>query len=326
MPDRVPNFEVLIDDPTLSSVMGRAVRGPDGTHSLANIPPGDYVELAKRIGQDVVGMCFYDSPFRYLDEGGVARPMSGRVFRSSDLDGVNPRDLGHTEARFRLLDEYARTVQGSPVGLFALTGAIFTAAYDSLFGFDRFMYLIHDDLELIERALEIDTEFHVAMVERLAQHDLTFLYIGDDVAHKHATLVSPEILRRIWLPRMSRIMAPARERGIPILFHSDGNIMSIIPDLIEIGVAAINPIEPHGMDIREVRKRFGTRLTLVGNLDVGGSLGRGTPAEVARDARELIDAVGGKGGLVLASSHSITKNVMPENSLAMVRTAWESRY
>jgi uroporphyrinogen decarboxylase len=326
LPDRVPNFEVLIDDPTLSAVLGRSVRGLDGTHTLANLDPADYIDLAGKVGQDVVGMCFYDTPFRFVDSDGEVRSLNGRVSRASDLDRVDPRDLRHTEERFRLLERYEDAVRGSPVGLFALTGTVFTTAYDSLFGFDRFMYLTYDDIDLIERALEISTVFHVELVKRLVQADLTFLYIGDDVAHKHGTLVNPDILRRLWIPRMERIMAPARERGIPILFHSDGNILELIPDLLDIGVAAINPIEPYGMDIREVRKRFGSRLALVGNLDVGGSLARGTPAEVARDARDLIDAVGGNGGLVLASSHSITRNVPPENYLAMVRTAWESRY
>ena len=326
VPDRVPNFEVLIDDPTLSSVLGRSVRGLDGAHTLANLDPADYIDLAGKIGQDVVGMCFYDTPFRFVDADGEVRSLNGRVSRASDLDRADPRDLRHTEERFRLLRRYAEAVRGGPVGLFALTGTVFTTAYDALFGFDRFMYLIYDDIDLVERALEISTVFHVELVKRLVQEDLTFLYIGDDVAHKHATLVHPDLLRRLWIPRMERIMAPARERGIPILFHSDGNIMELIPDLLDIGVAAINPVEPYGMDIREVRKRFGSRLALVGNLDVGGSLARGTPTEVARDARDLIGAVGGKGGLVLASSHSITRNVPPENFLAMVRTAWESRY
>jgi uroporphyrinogen decarboxylase len=326
IPDRVPNFEVLIDDPTLSGVMGRSVRGLDGGHTLANIDPEDYIELAGRIGQDVVGMCFYDTPFRSPDATGKVTSLNGRVSGPSDLGAVDPLDLGHMAERFRLLDRYAAALRGTPVGLFALTGTVLTTAYDALFGFDRFMYLIHDDLDLIEQALEISTVFHVEIVKRLVERDLTFLYIGDDVAHKHATLVHPDILRRLWIPRMDRIMAPARSRGIPILFHSDGNILELIPDLLEIGVAAINPIEPYGMDIREVRKRFGSRLSLVGNLDVGGSLARGTPADVARDARELIEAVGSHGGLVLASSHSITSNVPAENFLAMVRTAWEWRY
>jgi uroporphyrinogen decarboxylase len=120
---------------------------------------------------------------------------------------------------------------------------------------------------------------------------------------------------------MRRVFAPALAKGIPILFHSDGNIEALIPDLLEMGIAALNPIEPYGMDIRQIKKRYGRNLTLVGNLDVGGNLSEGTPDDVAAEARQLIDDVGRDGSFVLASCHSITSNVKPENFLAMVETA-----
>ena len=116
-------------------------------------------------------------------------------------------------------------------------------------------------------------------------------------------------------------MEPAVANGVPILFHSDGNIYEMLPDLLSLGITALNPIEPYGMDILEIKRNFGDHLTLVGNLDVGAALSLGTPDDVRVEAKNLIDAVGRDGGLVLASSHSITRNVHPENFLAMVETA-----
>lgn len=86
------------------------------------------------------------------------------------------------------------------------------------------------------------------------------------------------------MPRLRRVFEPPTRKGIPILFHSDGNIEALIPDLLEMGIAALNPIEPYGMDIRQIKKRYGRNLTLVGNLDVGGNLSEGTPDDVRAEA------------------------------------------
>ncbi|MDD4140204.1 MAG: uroporphyrinogen decarboxylase family protein [Eubacteriales bacterium] len=322
MPDRVPNFEVLIDNPTLSAIMGR----PMPVHTLGNIPPQDYLDVAGRIGQDVIGLCFYFSPFFYEDAQGCPKPLDFPIRSRDDLKRLLKPDLGWVQDRFDLLDQYAAAVSGTDTGLFVLLGSFMTTAYDQVFGFEPFMLSLFDDLPLVEEVLEIGADYYASITHLVCQRDLTFLYVGDDVAFKSATLIDPDLLRRIWLPRLKRIFAPALSRQIPILFHSDGNIRAIIPDLIDSGVRAINPIEPYGMDIRDIKRTFGKDLALIGNLDVGGSLSRGTPDDVRRDARALIEAVGHDGGLVLASSHSITPNVKPENFMAMVETAWTCRY
>jgi len=320
-PDRVPNFEVLIDNPSFSDIMDRKVTGLDGHTSMHNIDPEDYMELARRIGQDVIGMNFYSLPFYYKDENGIRKPMDYKIRSRQDLERILPPSLEDLKPRFELLKRYAEAVKNTNTGLFVITGSIFSTLYDICFGFENFMLTLYDEFELIEQALEMATVYHEMMVEELVKYNLTFFYAGDDIAYKSSTLIRPDIMRAFWLPRMARILKPFKEKKTPVLYHSDGNIFEMLPDLIEIGVDAINPIEPYGMDIKEVRKKFGTNLTLFGNLDVGGNLSQGTPNDVKHEAEELIDAVGKDGGLVLCSSHSITENVPVENFLAMVETA-----
>ena len=317
IPDRVPNFEVLVDDPTFSYVMGRKM---DGRTTLENIDPADYIEFARKVGQDVVGMCFYDSPFRYTQDGQV-RDLDFRIQSRADLDRLFVADLEHLKEHLRLLDGYVHALEGTNIGLFVLLGAFFTDAYTSVFGFESFMCMLHDDRYLVEEVLERYTEYYVLMAEMLVQYPLTFFYVGDDLAFKSTTLISPELLREMWVPRMQRVFEPALNKDIPVLFHSDGNIEELIPDLLDMGIAALNPIEPYGMDISKIKKRFGKHLALVGNMDVGGALSCGTTEQVRQEARQLIDDVGQGGGFVLASCHSITSNVQPENFLAMVDTA-----
>lgn len=317
VPDRVPNFEVMVENPTFSHVLGR----PHPYHTLSNIDPEDYKTFVTNIGQDVIGMCFYSSPFRMRGEDGELRPLDFQITSRTDLERVVVLDQSHLDAQFRQLDAYAAAVAGTDIGLFVLTGSFLCDTYTSVFGFENFMVTLYDERDLIEEVLEQYATYYVAMAERLTQYDLTFFYAGDDVAYRTGTLVQPDLLRELWVPRMQRIMAPAVQRNIPILFHSDGNIVDIIPDLLEMGVNALNPIEPYGMDIVEIKKRYGRGLTLVGNMDVGGVLSQGTPAQVRAEASALIDAVGRDAGFVLASGHSIMSNVRPENFLAMVDTA-----
>jgi uroporphyrinogen decarboxylase len=266
-------------------------------------------------------MCFYDDPFFYRDDQGQARRLDFRIKSRADLARAFVGDLDRLAPDFSLLDRYAAAVEGTEVGLFVLLGAFFTSAYNSIFGFENFMTMLFDERDLIEEVLELHANYYAAMAERLVQYPLTFFYVGDDLAYKTSTLIRPQLLREMWVPRMRRVFAPALAKGIPILFHSDGNIEALIPDLLEMGIAALNPIEPYGMDIRQIKKRYGRNLTLVGNLDVGGNLSEGTPDDVAAEARQLIDDVGRDGSFVLASCHSITSNVKPENFLAMVETA-----
>lgn len=317
MPDRVPNFEVLVDNPTLSHVMGR----PMPAHTLDNIPPEDYMEFARRIGQDVIGMCFYSSPYFYKGADGSLKPLDFRITSREDLKRLVPPDISWLDSRFALLDKYEKTVEGTDTGLFTLLGSFFTMAYDTVFGFENFMLTLYDDISLIEEVLEIGANYCVEIAKRVVQKDLTFFYVGDDIAFKSTTLIDPALLRRLFLPRLKRIFQPAIDKGIPILYHSDGNIQAMIPDLIDLGISALNPIEPYGMEIADIKREYGRDIALVGNLDVGGSLSRGTADDVRREARALIDSVGRDGGLVLASSHSITSNVKPENFMAMVETA-----
>lgn len=320
LPDRVPNFEVLVENPTFRHVLGRE---PAGIHTLANIAPAEYIEFVTKIGQDVVGMCFYSTPFREPDAQGQPQPLTFRIQTRSDLDRVQIVGLEQLEAQFARLDQYVSALAGTQIGLFVLMGSFFCNAYTSLFGFENFMYKLADERGLIEEVLELEADYQAALARRLAEYPLTFFYVGDDLAFKSGTIIHPDLLREMWAPRMSRVFAPALAKNIPILFHSDGNIEALIPDLLEMGVSALNPIEPYGMDIREIKRKYGRNLTLVGNLDVGGALSNGTPEQVRAEARQLIADVGRDGGFVLASCHSITANVKPDNFLAMVRTAQE---
>ena len=96
------------------------------------------------------------------------------------------------------------------------------------------------------------------------------------------------------------MLEPLHARGIPVTFHSDGMIEPVIPLIISLGFCSLNPLEPYGMNIYDIKRRFGDRICLVGNLDIAGPLAFGTPEEVRRDTIEHLERLAPGGGYVCA--------------------------
>jgi uroporphyrinogen decarboxylase len=104
---------------------------------------------------------------------------------------------------------------------------------------------------------------------------------------------------------------------LPWIFHTDGNFLPLLDDLLSLGMNALNPIEPDAMDIRALRRRLGASVTLVGNIDIN-LLSLGTPEEVAECTRRTIADVAGEGAFILSSSNSIPGYCQVANVRAMV--------
>jgi uroporphyrinogen decarboxylase len=149
------------------------------------------------------------------------------------------------------------------------------------------------------------------------------IWYTDDLAYTEGLIVSPQVYRRHLFPWMRKIKAVCRERDLPLLFHSDGDLWEVMDDLIEIGVNALHPIEPKAMDIAEVKRKVGGKLCLIGNVDLGYTLTRGTPAEVRAEVRERIRTCGPGGGYCVGSSNTVTNYVPLANYKAMIEAAKE---
>jgi len=112
-------------------------------------------------------------------------------------------------------------------------------------------------------------------------------------------------------------------KDLPLIFHSDGNLMEIIEELIQIGIDALNPIEPQAMNIVELKQKYGEQLCLTGNIDMDYPLSRGSPSEVRRQVQERLKQLAPGGGYCLGSSNSIAHYVPLENFKALITTVLE---
>ncbi|HOT36792.1 MAG TPA: uroporphyrinogen decarboxylase family protein [Candidatus Latescibacteria bacterium] len=157
---------------------------------------------------------------------------------------------------------------------------------------------------------------------------LDWLWTGDDVGGQLAMIMSPSLWRELVKPRLKEIFAAGKTGGIPVAYHSCGAVRDIIPDLIEIGLDVLNPIQCNcpGMDPASLKREFGRKLTFMGGVDTQGLLPQATADEVFRVTRKLIEIMTEDGGgYILAASHTIPPETPSENIFAMYDAAGLSR-
>ncbi len=179
---------------------------------------------------------------------------------------------------------------------------------------------------LLDRTLRFWLDWFAGFL-REAGDVVDVIMIGDDLAGQDGPLFSPRIYRESVKPRQKALVRFIKERtSARIWYHSCGAVAGYIPDLLDNGIDALNPaqITARGMDPRDLKERFGARLTFWGGgVDTRTVLPRGTPEDVRADVARNLAAWMPGGGYVFNGVHNIQADVPPENVLAMFDAARE---
>jgi uroporphyrinogen-III decarboxylase len=141
-------------------------------------------------------------------------------------------------------------------------------------------------------------------------------------------LISPAHWRRFLKPRMASFIATLKgiNPRLKIAYHSDGCIYPIIPELIEVGVDVLNPVQPASMDPARLKREFGSRLCFWGTVDEQQTLPFGSPDDVRAEVSARLRTVGDGGGLILGPTHHVQLDTPMENFWAMVKAITETPY
>ena len=205
--------------------------------------------------------------------------------------------------------------------------SFFETAY-ALRGYEQLFMDFIQNPEFVAALFDKLLEVNIAGTERFL--GAAGLYVdvfrtADDLAAQNGLLMSPKMYRRFIKPAQEKYFAFVKSHtDAKILYHSDGNIVPLLDDLIGIGIDGINPVQPSAMgDLHEVKNRFGDRVTFWGAIDTHRVLPHGSIEEVREEVRQRIRELGMGGGYVLSSVHSILVDVPPENVLAMADAARE---
>ncbi len=193
-----------------------------------------------------------------------------------------------------------------------------------LMGFEEFMVESLTDPESVAILMDKITDYKLTVARKKIELGFKVGHHGDDLGCQSGTLVSPAQFHGLILPRIARLFKVFKEAGLPMIMHSCGDITPFIPDLLDVGLDMLEPVQPC-MDLDALKRDFGDRLSLWGGIDTQQLLPYGTPDEVRAEARRVIRTLGRGGRYMIAPSQEIMADVPLANITALLQTIAEER-
>lgn len=257
------------------------------------------------------------------DSASHAAPLTGleSVAELNDYpfpDVMQPECHSHLESAIHEIHKQGLAATGQ------MSQTIFELSWQ-MRGMQKWMMDMFINEEFLTVLLDRITDIRAKMAKRFAEAGVDILRVGDDVGTQRAMIMSPEMWRKWLKPRMAFVIQSARDvkPDIPVKYHSDGYIEDIIPDLCEIGVTILNPIQPECMDPVKLKKMYGKKLAFWGTIGTQTTMPFASPAEIREVIKTRIRTIGFDGGLILAPTHSINADVPWENIVAFYEAVEE---
>jgi len=349
-PDRVPAGEFEIAPALVAALLGKAAER-DGDARGSGVQPGT-------AGSGSGGIADFQSPASDLQLEAAARELL-----AMDLLAVTPAAPRRDEGGGCFRDAWGRLLQQQR-GLTAVRAPAITdlaaapsyrfpdaAGFDlsplrrwreetdffvfafidgpfqavgKLFDFTDFLLAVAGREEAIKELAAAAVACNLELARRCREAGAHGFVIGDDIAYERGTYIHPDLWREVFLPFLRREAEGLQALGLPVLYHSDGNLKAVLPDLAVLPLAGLQCLEPAaGMDIGALKQEYGGRWCLMGNFDLD-LLAAGTPEEVAAAARQLLQVAAPGGGYIFSTSGCILGAGLPvANVLALYRTVAE---
>jgi uroporphyrinogen decarboxylase len=249
-----------------------------------------------------------ESPLRGLQDAGRMRE-----YPWPDLD---------QPYRFRGLREHVAELHAQGLAVAAFAGSVFEQAW-YLRGLEDLMMDLAAAPEQAHYLFERTAALQQFAAEQYARAGVDIIITGDDVAGQQGLLISAPMWREFLKPRLAATARAVKQANAAsfVFYHSDGNIEPLIPELIEIGIDILNPIQPECMDPAAIKRRYGDRLSFWGTISVQRTMPFGTPDDVRAEVRARIRDVGAGGGLILAPAHVLGPETPWENIVAFFEAA-----
>jgi uroporphyrinogen decarboxylase len=318
-PDRVPHFEWVIDRKVREAIL-----------------PGcrSHNEFGARMGHDAV---LVDPNFR-KESVGPGRWRSEWGFVTQDT----PEEHGiEVESPIQTLADFEQYTAPDPYApgryasiekaLVDYPGKAVIVHLNDVFslprywmGMENLLYAIAAEPELVRCLVDLSVNLNLKMAKEVAARGVKIVYTGDDYAGNLGPLMSPRHFRALFYPGLCRVMAGFKELGLMVIKHTDGRLWPIIDMIVDSGIDCLDPIDPQaGMNLGEVKAKYGQRIALKGNVDCAQLMTFGTPEEVFEATKEALRQGAPGGGFILSSSNSIHSAVRPENYLALMQSLRE---
>ena len=344
-PDRCP-MQVSFTPEFASRLAGEMELGLDKLHNPHG--GGNTYELERLLGEDMlltsVGWAnsYYQDAQEYTDEWGVGwkaveyttpfgvgcyTEFSHHPLADDDaIDSYQPPDPTRPE----LYREAEWTLQNFK-NEYWIVGVTVTTMFEcawALRGYERMLSDFVLNPDLADQLLDIPYRYHLVAAKKLTEMGVDMIWIGDDVGAQKSMLVSPKMWRKFLKPRMASFIAELKSINpqLKVAYHSDGYIYPIIPDLIEIGLDVLNPIQPASLDPVRLKQDFGDTLCFWGSMDEQHTLPFGSVDDVRSEVKTRLETLGKNGGLILGPTHHVQLDTPMENFWAMVEAIIQTSY
>jgi len=336
-PDRPPVFATFT--PQVAEKMSAALNMPfeEPLDSLLSTRIS-HMDLLTALGNDAVGIaaCAPDDHPTRTEKDGVIVNEWGMRFKNvglynefiefplaaaqdiSDIDNY-PFPKVSASGRFDAAREAVKKYS-KDYGIVAdLETSIFETAW-YLVGLEKLLTDLVTQPPYVQPLLDRIMQINIETGKRLIELGADMIWCGDDFGGQQGMIMSPELWRQVFKPRIQHMFVEFRKVNpdIKIAWHSCGSIVPIIRDFIDIGLDVLNPIQPkaNGMEPRFLKEQYGRELVFFGGVDVQELLPFGTPDEIKREIKQRMSILGENGGYIVAPAHNIQDDTPVENVLA----------
>ena len=313
-PDRIPHFEWIIDRRVREAIL------PGCNAEEFTLRMGlDAILTAPDISREQIGENRFRNEFgvtlqRTEEEYSFA--VEGPIKTMDDLRNYTPPDP-LAPGRFDSLEKLVSRYKGK-LAIGVHLNDVFSVPR-SLMGYEGFLMALAAEPELAQGVVDLSVELNLEYAKQCARYGADFVMTGDDYASTQQPLMSPKVFREILFPGIKRVFAGFKEAGLMTIKHTDGNINPLMDMITDIGMDCLDPIEPvAGIDIGEMKQKYGHRFAMKVNVDCAETLTFGTMADVVEETKDVIRKAAHGGGLIVSSSNSIHSKVQPGNYLAML--------
>jgi uroporphyrinogen decarboxylase len=325
-PDRVPMGEISIEAGFANMLLGTSF-------------PGDYQHyerdrlVRERLGIDYVNMGDWPAYDLGLDQRGY------RLYRSAYGDEYStsgysrriekPLIASMDDARSYCIPD-PRQITGELVRAFAADRDMFVfgqvggpvTILDECLGMEEYMIAALENTDEIQLLSEKVMTFEVEKAKVLLDAGADAILVGDDIAFNSGPFLPPKVMHQVVYPLYKWLIAEIkRHKDVKVLLHSDGQLTQIMDEIVACGFEGLHSLQPSaGMDIAEIKRRYGGSLALIGNIDLDYVMTRASPAEVEDVVKGTIDAAAYGGGYILSTCNALVDSVPAVNALAMYDT------
>jgi len=324
-PDRTPCGDLAITNDLLRALIGDAAQAElSPRERLGKVwtqLDADLVNVhqfpMRQVGRTDAGLPIFRS---VLGDEHVITEGSSHLHRAALDDIAEAKDYQVPDPATCLTDDLDWWVARGVLFTFAqIMGPI--SALDWMLGTEDYLVWCMTNTQDVLGLSEKVVEYELSRARTFLDHGADAILIADDMAYNTGMFLPPAIMDELaWPIYKDMIRRIKQHRDVPVFLHTDGDIRSALPRIVECGFDGLHSLQPSAsMDIEQVKRDYGDKLCLMGNLDLDRLMPFGSPDEVTAEARRLCETIGSDGGFILSTCNILIGAIPPENVRAMYR-------